>query len=354
MIRYILNEELKNGQNPYLSGQNALSENFTLSKFQKLFVVYTLFIIGLYVFRSNFLIGSVFYFFQWLWLLISVVFSFLILKKNHPLIFKVIGVGILACMLLDIGVSQLLRYSAIMPEEGKEIKLMTYNLLFSNKNHSKSLNKIKNANPDILLLQEFTYGWQSDIDSAFGEKYTYKYLIPDNGTSGLAIYSTYPLSNKKIFYDGSRFPVGLLAHVKIGEKKILLANAHFFSPAPAFENPKKFYRLYSKNYHQRVGQYNNLNKLITKEAKGTSAQIFAGDLNTMHSEPLYHDILKDWEDQFRETGTGLGKTFPRNRFIPAFVTLDYIFTKGRAKSTRYKIVEGGSSDHLAQFAKIIL
>lgn len=349
-----MNEELKNGQNPLIPGRKVISLKFTFSKFQVLFVTYALFIICLFVFRTNFLAGSVFYFFHWLWLAIMAAFALLLLKKNHPVLLKSLGIGLLAYMLIDMGSSRLSRYSAVMPEQGTEIKLMTYNLLFSNKNHSKSLRKIKKANPDILFLQEFTYGWQSDMDSAFGERYPYKYLIPDNGTSGLAIYSVYPLSHKKIFYDGSRFPVGLLAKANVGEKKILLANAHLFSPAPAIENPNKFYSLYGKNYQQRVSQYNKLNKLILEEEKGTSAQILAGDLNTMHSEPLYHNILKDWEDQFVETGSGLGKTFPRNRFIPAFVTLDYIFLKGKAKSTNYEIVKGGSSDHLAQMANIIL
>lgn len=53
-----------------------------------------------------------------------------------------------------------------------------------------------------------------------------------------------------------------------------------------------------------------------------------------------------------KSGSGFGFNFPHTNTVIPFLTLDYILAKGSAKCISSKVLQGGSSDHLAIMSTI--
>lgn len=233
-----------------------------------------------------------------------------------------------------------------------ELKVMSYNLFFKNKRLSSSLAIIKEANPDILFVQELTPIWANAIENKLGKSYPYKIIKPLRGTHGIGIYSKYKLTGSKTLNNSSQKPYAIVTDLSIPNKKIQLINTHLASPAIAVENKGRFIPLYSSNYKLRKKQLSEINKLATEKSSYYDCQLLIGDLNTTKYEPIYKSLKWNWVDTFDKSGSGFGFNFPHTNTIIPFLTLDYILAKGSGRCIESKVIQGGSSDHLALISTI--
>lgn len=226
-----------------------------------------------------------------------------------------------------------------------EITVLSYNLLFNNRRKGQAMKLIKEANTDVVMVQEMTDEWHSKLLAVLTSKYPYRYLYPNRGVRGLGVFSKFPLVKKSYVFNDSRKPLAQIVNLNLNGTAITLANVHFASPAVALEDPDNFLSLYLVNYETRELQWSRLMNEIRDN--GAPNVVIAGDFNTMPIEPLYQKITSDFVDADDDFLWLRSSTFPNVADKEAFLPLDYFFLKGNLSVHDFEVIPGGSSDHLA-------
>jgi len=279
-------------------------------------------------------------------LLIAIAFK--IYRKNNVVKYYTILIGL--TLLFEVGFTLYSDSNIASKGLDKEITVMSYNLFFKNKNQDQSISIIKKANPDILFVQELTPTWASKIEKSLGGSYKYKLTKSLKGTHGIGIYSKYKISNQEFLKNSANKPFAQIVNLSVEDKSIQLINTHLASPAIAVENKDKFLSLFRANYQIRKEQIINLNELA--ENQNYDCQLLVGDLNTLHSEPIFKRLKLKWVNSNNGILRWLKYNFPHSSKIIPIVTLDYILGRGKLKFIESKVIEGGSSDHLAIMTKM--
>lgn len=232
------------------------------------------------------------------------------------------------------------------------LTVMSYNLFFKNGRKDQSIAIIKKANPDVLFVQELTPNWAAKIENSLEGAYKYKVTESLDGTHGIGIYSKYKIDNQRLLNNSARKPFAQVVDLSINNKSIQLINTHLASPAVAIENKDRFFSLFRENYQIRKKQIKALNALAENGSKKFDCQLLVGDLNTLHSEPIFKRLKFKWVNSNNGLLRWMKFNFPHSSKIIPIVTLDYVLGRGEMKFLESKVLEGGSSDHLAIMTKI--
>jgi endonuclease/exonuclease/phosphatase (EEP) superfamily protein YafD len=90
-----------------------------------------------------------------------------------------------------------------------------------------------------------------------------------------------------------------------------------------------------------------VNNILQRTATEQGPLIIGGDFNTTDQTYSYDLMAAHFHDTFRETGSGLGFTFPADREpIPPLARIDYVFHGGDVLSIASHVwPTSGGSDH---------
>jgi endonuclease/exonuclease/phosphatase (EEP) superfamily protein YafD len=322
-----------------------------ISAFLKfLIVAFILLSLCLLICRNHFIFGTVLILGRWIFVLAGLLLLFFTTKRISP---KRLQYALVASVLLICFEFIFTKLNEAHPEKVStetEVTLLTYNLFFKNKHPDVILKQIKETNPDIFVVQELTPQWVHLLSKSFEHTYPYKTMYINKGTHGMGIYSKYKLSGDTLLLNESKKPFAQLVNVRVLNKKIQLINVHTASPAAAVEHPESFFPLLSRNYTQRENQFEQIEHTLKNNPAEIS--VLTGDLNTTPYEPIYRNLRNTWIDVFNETGNGNGATFPNTSKAAPFLRLDYILIRGAVSPVSAKVLNKGSSDHLALVGKI--
>lgn len=319
-------------------------------------ILITLFIVGAIVLmggRNHFIFGTILIMLRWIFLASGLAFFYLTLKRVASKHFKIWLIIIIVIIPSEYAWNKFNEQTLKNDQTSIEVSLMTYNVFFKNSNTDSSVNKIKNCDSDILVIQELTPDWKVKLETSIGQKYPYRRISALRGTHGIGVYSKFPIIDSQLLGNNER-PYAQVVELNINGKNVQLINVHLASPAIAVEHPENFIGLFSSNYELRSKQLENINMVANRSESDFNAQILIGDLNTTRYEPIYRDIKSNWVNLYDLSGTGWGFNFPNSNRIDPILTLDYVFVRGVVKGIEIKVIEGGSSDHLALAAKIII
>lgn len=328
---------------------------------QKKLILFWRIIIVLFVFgsvvilagRNNIFLGSILGLLRWIVVAIGIGLLYLTLRRITHKSYKVALIISTLLLLAEYSWNKTHEKSLGRPELTDEVSLMTYNIFFKNSNPQSSLTKIEEVEPDILVIQELTTAWKTELENSIGHRYRYKKIRVLEGTHGIGIYSKFPIAGYQLLGSTSR-PYAQVLELNIHNKKVQLFNVHLASPAIAVEHPENFITLFKSNYELRRQQLESIDSIASQTQSKFNAQILVGDLNTTRYEPIYRNLTLEWVDFYSVTGTGFGFNFPNSKKMEPLLTLDYIFGRGDIGVTEMKIIDGGSSDHLALAGKIKL
>ena len=249
--------------------------------------------------------------------------------------------------------------SVYSPE--KDISVMTYNVkgfgirrgrLVSEEANSGILEFIREENPDIICIQEF-----SRIVARQLKAYPYRFQTPYfSGKTTQAIFSKYPILNGGSLDFPNSGNNALFADIAYEKDTLRIYNIHLES----FQI-HSFSSLLSRNlgidFLKRL-QYTaskhreQADLLMAHKAKSPYPSIFTGDFNQTPYSPTFHKLQSGMRDTFKEKGNGWGTTFKRN-IISARV--DFILTDAE----RFEVIEHQNfdlqhSDHLPVMARVRL
>ena len=101
-----------------------------------------------------------------------------------------------------------------------EVKIMSYNLSFRNENLNSSCSIIKQANPDVLFVQELTSDWSKKIASSIGERYPFQEKVILERSRGIGIYSKFKIGKSTTLNKSNNKPLAKMVDLTIADKSI--------------------------------------------------------------------------------------------------------------------------------------
>jgi endonuclease/exonuclease/phosphatase (EEP) superfamily protein YafD len=226
------------------------------------------------------------------------------------------------------------------PAVGPTVRIMSANLKYFNRDAERIINQIRQNDPQVLVIQDYTPFSQDVIDSEFAHDYAYRQLVPNFG-QGLAIYSRLPFEDgpPKTMFDKSHRQ--MRAVIRINNQPVALYVVHPFSP--------------------RTGKRILSNRLETLElVKQVQAEkipsIMAGDFNFTAETPNESAIKSiGMKDAFELAGMGRGSTWPVNptwlQWLPG-VRIDHVFVSPQLTCTAFTVGGFDGSDHLPIIAEV--
>jgi len=247
---------------------------------------------------------------------------------------------------------QFLPREVTIPDDAQSVTLLTYNLLANDRDYSTSVDIIRQADADIVSLQEVSLQGGAVIAAAFADVYPYQALHPNaQGTAGQGVLSRFPITADLYWrYDWLPYPLGhQRVELEIDGRRVVLYNAHPTHPGMAgavFNH---------RNRDREVAD------LLARIADETDPVIMAGDFNLTDLSDAYEQIRLLMADAYRSVGYGMGFTFPSGASvgsyiragglfdqlaIPLMLRLDYVFYDAHFQAIDAQVIaRSGGSDH---------
>ncbi len=231
-----------------------------------------------------------------------------------------------------------------VPPDAPKFSLLTFNM------HAESLHLdpmvaiIREADADIIALQELSVSAAERFTLEFGDVYPYRALHPtESSFLGQGVMSRYPIT------------ADVYWHIYLGHQRVALdmngTTLTLYNTHPVHPFVDGF------NTELR---YEEVGEVLAQAADDSGAVILAGDFNTTDQSDDYRRITALYTDSFREAGSGFGFTFPdfghansipkripvRYLPLPRLSRLDYVFHNEHLRAVEAQVwPTSGGSDH---------
>lgn len=239
------------------------------------------------------------------------------------------------------------------PPGAETLELLTYNLFARQGDFSVIDAVIRDADADIVALQEISLQARNRFPEAFSDLYPYTaFYATGHATAGMGLMSRYPITEETFWQsDYVPFPLGFLrATLDIDGTPITLYNAHPTHPGMA------------GSFFDPTNRGREIADLLNRAAQDTGIVLLAGDFNMPDQSEDYAEITRQYQDAYHEVGWGMGWTFPDKNggtpgvynvtsladLIPIFpiLRLDYVFYRGSIQALQAEVwPTSGTSDH---------
>lgn len=205
----------------------------------------------------------------------------------------------------------------------KQLTILFFNKLFSNRNYLEIDEKIKQINPDIIGMAELQDREIEKIPAL--KNYPYITIKPSRPNASLGLFSKYDF----ITEDFKELPHAIVSTMEIQGTTYQVI---VFHPSPP---------IYAGSIHSRDNDLKNLHQHL--EILDTENIILLGDFNVTPWSPSYIQYLSKlkWLKNVAQ-GTGIHTTLRKGPFM---VFIDFIFVpkKSHVQSFTTKYMQG--SDH---------
>ena len=257
-----------------------------------------------------------------------------------------------------------------------DIKILNYNcMLFDlyNWSHNKKsrqiiFNLLQEESPDILCLQEFYTSEQPkdfhNADTLISFLKTknihteYTTTLREFDHWGIATLTKYPIVRKgKIVFETKSNNICIYTDVIINRDTVRIYNLHLASISFGKKEYKFIDDLNNNKYKDSSLTAKSIIKrlrdgflkraeqaeMVAAHMKGCKYKIIlCGDFNDTPSSFAYHKLSKNLIDAFKQSGSGIGKTYHGS--LP-FLRIDYILHSPEFESYNYKRYPESLTDH---------
>jgi endonuclease/exonuclease/phosphatase family metal-dependent hydrolase len=234
-----------------------------------------------------------------------------------------------------------------------ELRLLTHNLHSETRFLDPMVAVIRDADADVVALQECTLAAYERFEAEFAEEYPYRYAsVAGQRFSSLALLSRYEiLEEETLPVEQMRL---LRVVLDVAGRPVTVFNAHPANPGLA--------------QYDSEPRHEDLLFLLEQTALESNPVIVMGDFNTQEFSEDYDLVAAQFIDSFRELHPeDLGATFPDYsqpqalvnawlpRWTPPILRIDYVWHDASfAAQEVYVWPESSGSDHRALFARLRL
>jgi endonuclease/exonuclease/phosphatase (EEP) superfamily protein YafD len=225
------------------------------------------------------------------------------------------------------------------PTAGVEVHVMTGNMLEGGADPGTIVGLVRDHDVAVLALQEFTPHAQDALAAAgLGALLPYSSLMPEEDTTGSAVYSRFPVTAPGAHRNGGGFMQAYGTIQPAGAQQLLVESAHPLAP---------FNMLALKDWRS---------DLADEPRPGPTPRILLGDFNsTLDHEPLRRLISRGYRDAADTDGSGLIGTWgPYDGDPIPPVTIDHVLVDRRIGVRDVQVHGLPRSDHRAVLASLIV
>lgn len=257
-----------------------------------------------------------------LWLALWAVLA-VVLRRRNP--------AVLAVVFTLLNGAPLLHYLPARPSapgSSPDLRVVAFNILEDNLERREVLAWLQAQEADVLILPEFSSRWLYDF-KPLEEHFPHTFKNPGFNNFGMAIYSRFPLEERKReHFCAARVPC-LTAKILVNGRPLRLAAVHPVSPLSQEE-------FATRNEHLR--------NLATRLQKDPVPTLVAGDFNTTAFSSHFSAFRKS---------TGLHDAARRRGYHPTYeryhsffaLPIDHILHPPQWTCTRFQVGPPLGSDH---------
>lgn len=237
-----------------------------------------------------------------------------------------------------------------LPEGGRMLCVMTFNVFTGNKDDRAIARVIRAVNPDIVGLQELNQNTAKKLVQELAVDYPYHAIVPPNQKQQVGIFSRFPIVTATTF----SLPTdshALQAVVRVYNQQIhvLVADLLFYPKISA--QPNQIASLVSEYKSQKLVEVKYLEEEFCKTGDPV---LLLCDCNLTSTSEAYAQLKKFALDSFWQVGWGLGHTVYVNSPIPV-QRIDYIWHSDEFVAIKATVgSDSAGSDHLPAIAKLWL
>ncbi|WP_199610521.1 endonuclease/exonuclease/phosphatase family protein [Flocculibacter collagenilyticus] len=220
---------------------------------------------------------------------------------------------------------------AISPADPSSIRILTANVLTTNRNAQGLLDLVHKYAPDVLVTLESDEWWQSQLDTLEPE-YMYTIKCPLDNLYGMHVYSRLPLNDCKLEYIVEEDVPSMHTFITLpcGAK----IRAHFLHPAPP-----------SPTENDESSERDAELIVIAKSVKNRSVPVIVtGDLNDVAWSATTRLFRKISGLLDPRVGRGMFNTFHAEHWFMRW-PLDHLFHSSHFTLTSIKRLPQFGSDH---------
>lgn len=228
--------------------------------------------------------------------------------------------------------------SASHSERRKTIRIMTANVLTSNRNARRLLEMVRENAPDILVTLESDAWWQEKLD-ALETEYSYTIKCPRDNLYGMHVYSKLPLTNSRIDYLVESDVPSMHAKVRLSSGDTV--RMHFLHPAPP-----------SPSENEESSERDAELIIVARSVAETHAPVIVtGDLNDVawsETTRLFRKLSGLLDPR---VGRGMFNTFHADHWFLRW-PLDHLFHSNHFTLADMRRLEKFGSDHFPLFTEL--
>jgi endonuclease/exonuclease/phosphatase (EEP) superfamily protein YafD len=214
------------------------------------------------------------------------------------------------------------------PTTEKPIRAMLMNINAGNGNTELVLGSIRQAGPDILLLEEVTPQWAQALE-VLDETYPYQVSEPQEGCFGIMLLSKYPLEHGSVIQIGTAGVPSIVAEAFLPQGVVSIIGTH---PVPPIGG---------KASELRNGQLMELPGIVMEQKHPV---LLIGDLNTSPWSSRFTKLLKEAGLKNSMKGFGHQPSWPASPFFLR-IPLDHMLHSPEIMIHNRMVLQDVGSDH---------
>lgn len=243
--------------------------------------------------------------------------------------------------------------------EGSGLRVLNFNILYSNHDYTAIALLIKSQRPDLVALQEVQPEAMRYLVEQLAHDFPHYAQATYNPYGTTAIFSRLPVSNTYILdLEADRSAVAM--RVLDGERSITFISAHlraFGWPTIRYlwENDSLSAALFAARQF-RVEQNRQAEILVQAlSSSGDDAAILACDCNSKAFMSTYALLNKELKSATRAVGWQAWRTIPTGAYLELNPqNVEYTFYDGAlSPTTAYKLRQNAGSDHDPLFSEFV-
>jgi endonuclease/exonuclease/phosphatase (EEP) superfamily protein YafD len=185
------------------------------------------------------------------------------------------------------------------PTKEKPVRAMLLNINAGNGNTEQVLEMIGKANPDILLLEEVTPKWASELEG-LNSTYPYRIAEPQTNCFGIMLLSKYPLEHGQVVQIGTAGLPSIIAEAYLPGGVVSIIGTHPLPPVGA-ERSK-----------ERNAQLAELPSIVMEQKYPV---LLIGDLNVTPFSYWFRHLLSESGLKNSMQGFGHQPSWPSGQFF---------------------------------------
>ncbi len=263
---------------------------------------------------------------------------------------RLLALSAIPALLLLVGYgAQFLPRGGTVPAHTVELTVLTFNTKAVADNFDEMVAIIREADADIVLLQEYSEPAAAYFAAVFADDYPYQSAhVSGLSVVGKGILSRYPLEGEEIGPNPS-IPQYQRVVIRPGDAAVSVYNVHLPPPHWGF------------NFNT-TGRNQATTAVLARAADDTGALILGGDFNMSDQTDDYGRMAAVYGDSFREVGFGLGLSWPDFgttgtllALFPPIIRIDYVFHSASVQAVEAWVGHrSGGSDHRPLFVRLAI